>query len=128
MKFTMVRRRNSDSCLRTPKHKAFGCGFSLAHTSSLSQRLHDFIFEAVNTQTWDGDCIAHSEDVLCQTFPHLSDVINSFCGEVDGFVKRLKAQSLNPEDAEGIMRSDDYIGESVTQNYRLAAGCPTTTF
>lgn len=68
MKFTMVRRRNSDSCLRTPKHKAFGYGFSLAHTSSLSQRLHDFILEAVNAQTWDG-CIAHSEDVLCKTFP-----------------------------------------------------------
>jgi len=107
--------------LRTPKHKAFGYGFSLAHTSSLSQKLHDFILEAVNAQTWDDDCIAHSEDVLCKTFPHLSDVINSFCGEVDGFVKRLKAQSLNPEDAEVIMRSNDDIGERVTQ--KLLTGC-----
>ena len=120
MKFTMVRRRNSDSCLRTPKHKAFGYGFSLAHTSSLSQRLHDFIFEAVNAQTWDSDCIAHNEDILYKTFPHLSHVINSFCEEVDGFVKRLKAQA-NPEDAEIIMISTNDIGERVTQE--LSTGC-----
>ncbi|KAK5042876.1 hypothetical protein LTR84_012420 [Exophiala bonariae] len=61
------------------------------------------------------------EGVLCKTFPHLSDVINSFCGEVDGFVKRLKAQSLNPGGTEVIMRSNDNIGERVTQ--RVLTGC-----